>query len=110
MQNVFEQPLLARFVELAPETWSEDGIGATLELLGCYHPYREQTVTPAPDTALTPPVAPPTADGVTGDKTELFLSRPNYFDRPPHVLLFCLCWITTPSAHSHHYRDVGWVV
>ena len=41
MRNVFEQPLHARFVEIAPETWPEDGIATTVEILGCYHPYRE---------------------------------------------------------------------
>ncbi|XP_043237348.1 hemocytin-like [Amphibalanus amphitrite] len=52
MQNVFEQPLHARFVEIAPETWPEDGIGATVEVLGCYHPYpavTTTTTTEAPD-------------------------------------------------------------
>ncbi|KAF0304934.1 Hemocytin [Amphibalanus amphitrite] len=46
MQNVFEQPLHARFVEIAPETWPEDGIGATVEVLGCYHPYRKYRLLP----------------------------------------------------------------
>ncbi|XP_037075331.1 hemocytin-like [Pollicipes pollicipes] len=45
MQNVFDQPVNAQYIEIMPETWSDDGIGSKLEILGCYHPYPEVTTT-----------------------------------------------------------------
>lgn len=41
MRNVFDTPIHARYLELVPTTWADDGIGATLEVHGCFQPYRE---------------------------------------------------------------------